>query len=195
MAKPDDPVDYCPRCRSDALVPGRFMAYDTPYAEPGLGFHAYNGKLIRSGMPTPIQQPVRACAKCGLIWSVIDPGILRSHLERDGDELTRQRLAAFDGGPLYDLPDCPEARVAGECVAEIDRLVWSQATLEATRRYRSYTGRTWDDTHVAIKAWPRLSRAEKLAHFGWETAEASGKGKKTKPIRSQHLMRDAELDG
>jgi hypothetical protein len=57
--------------------------------------------------------------------------------------------------------------VAAECVAEIDRLVWSGATGEAARRYRTFTGRSVAETAEILRGWAGMSRGEKLRRLGW----------------------------
>jgi methionyl-tRNA formyltransferase len=99
---------------------------------------------------------------------VVRPDALLDRLRQTGDPLVRQQLERFDRGPLHDLPAGSfEAKVAGECVAEIDRLVWSGATGEAARRYRAYTGRPSLEAAETIRAWPLLARQGKLRRLGW----------------------------
>ena len=70
------------------------------------------------------------------------------------------QLETSISGPYHDLPDIPEARQAGDCVVEIDALVLAGNGLEAFRRFRQLTGKTWDEAHATIPTWFDLKRAE-----------------------------------
>jgi hypothetical protein len=64
--------------------------------------------------------------------------------------------------------------------------------LEAVRRFRQLTGKTWDEAHATIPTWFDLKRARKLAFFGWNP---KGKLDVDDSALREHPMRGRLLDG
>jgi hypothetical protein len=95
-------------------------------------------------------------------------------------------------GPDYDLPDSSFARVAAEKVREIDTLVLHEKHVEAIRRFHELTEFTWDQCLESMRGWRDLSRAKKLALFGWAPKQ---KPQATGAEASENSMRDRWLDG
>jgi hypothetical protein len=122
----------------------------------------------------------------------VAPDQLRAAIKTNGRELAKQYFESLASGPYHDLPDIPEARQAADGVAEIDALIWSGKVLDATRRYHELTNRTWDEVHATIPRWADLTRARKLALFGWHP---KGKLDDDDAELPKHPMRDRELDG
>ncbi len=115
---------------------------------------------------------VHCCTSCGLTWTNLEADKVRELVEAYGD----------------DLASSPAARAASGGVAEIDAL----APSEATRRYRELTHVTWDEAINAVRDWHLLTRAEKLARFGWRPKQVP----RTQESNAlDHPMRDHWLDG
>ncbi len=139
-----------------------------------------------------LHQPFLACLSCGHLWSKIAPAAVRQSIRTHGTELAKQVVEYLDSGPMHDLPDMPEAREAGQAVAEIDTLVWSGKTPEATRQYRELTHCTWDQAIDSVRHWVDLTRPQKLALFGWVVKDQKPTDEKGV---GEHPMRDRLLDG
>jgi hypothetical protein len=122
----------------------------------------------------------------------VDPDLLRAFIVNHGNELARQQLEYIEAGPYHGLPKSAEAYAAADRIVEIDSLVASGRTSEATRRYRELMHATWDQAIDALRGWSGLKREEKLARVGWRPKEAApakeaGSG--------DHPLRDSWLDG
>jgi hypothetical protein len=173
----------CPSCGESNAYPGRILlpaefrpdGYFAPNTTKSLG----------------IRLSSFACCSCGHVWSSIGPGELKSSVQIHGREVAKQHLASMTAGPHHDLPDTPEAHRAADAVAEIDSLVVS-GSLNATRRYHELSGRTWDQTHADVAGWMDMTRAAKLALFGWRSKDLILE--ELAQLRD-HPMRDRELDG
>ncbi len=175
----------CPSCKASMVFPGRIVAP----GEFGTGvWFAPNATRTSVG----VRVSFFACASCGHMWSSVAPGELRVSIASHGSELARQYLRSTNGDPNQDLPDTPEAEQAGDAVAAIDGLILTGQEVEARRKFHELTGRTWDETHTAMAGWIDMTRARKLALFGWRSKEdiLEEKGQ----LRD-HPMRDRELDG
>jgi hypothetical protein len=118
------------------------------------------------GSDLGVRSTSSACVSCGLVWSSVDPDALREYIARNGQEIARQQLDAFDRGPFRDLPDTDLAREIGAAVAEVDALC-SAGSSAVPRRYRELRGVPWDQALRETRNWSRLTRAEKLELFGW----------------------------
>ena len=117
---------------------------------------------------------------------------MRATIEKQGTELARQFVRYLDAGPYYDLPDISEAHAAADAVAEIDTLFVAGNSLEAIRRYHELTKLTWDDVHGQMRNWVALTRAQKLALFGWRP---KGTPQDDELDLQEHPMHDRVLDG
>ncbi len=152
--------DPCPRCRgTDVAV----LDAAGPFSGPLYAGFVLRPRHCKGGAAPPLQ--FSACLACGLVWPTVDPEALRTAIRSQGDELARQRLDALDRGPFRDLPDSDAARDIAAAIAEIDALIYSRRN--PVRRYRELRGVTWDQAHADVKAWPGLTREQKLELFGW----------------------------
>jgi hypothetical protein len=122
----------------------------------------------------------------------LPPEKLRTYVHDRGGMLAWDHLQSLELGPAHDLPDCPEARQAGERVAEIDGLVLNGRQPEATRRYRELLGVKWDRAIDDVRGWREHSRAEKLAKFGWAPKQSLSANGSQAVV---HPMHDPILDG
>jgi hypothetical protein len=133
-----------------------------------------------------------SCLSCGHVWTRLAPDELRHFIRTHGDELVKQCLDFLERGPDRDLPDVPEARLAGLGVAEIDALMLAGQLPAATRRLRELTGRTWDQVVDSMRHWRDLKRPQKLEMLGWVSKRAFN-DEESKMV--EHPMRDPWLDG
>jgi len=154
-------LERCPACGEAAVVFGSFP-------EGGLGFVPDRSRLFRSRQNVDLNAPkARACVLCGHVWSSVDPASLRAFIHDFADEIGRQHLDEITCGPYRDLPDTDFARAVAEKVWRLDILVRSGRHGRAVREYRDMKAVTWDQAHKDLAGWATLSRAEKLALFGW----------------------------
>jgi hypothetical protein len=175
----------CPSCGSKAVYPGRLVSPGE--FNPAWWFVPhFNQKLVG------VQVGFIACSACGHVWSRVAPGELRVSIDLHGRELAKQYLKATNAGPYHDLPDDPEAKRAGDAVALFDFLILTGTGVDAKRRYHELTGRTWDQTHKDIDGWADMTRARKLALFGWRSKDEI---LAEKAELRDHPMRDRDLDG
>ena len=147
----------CPSCRGAAVIVGHGSS------------RCFNPQVGRTPDVNPgvvLQAPLSACLSCGHVWSTLDPARLRRFIESAGNELARQQLDEFDRGPCRDLPDTEIGRAIGAKVAAVDAEARAGAN-GAVRKYREVSGVTWDEALRVAGDWPRLTREEKLALFGW----------------------------
>jgi hypothetical protein len=109
-----------------------------------------------------------------------------------GTELVRQQLEDLEHGLHHDLPDSTVARLAADKAREIDSLVLNDKQVDAIRRFHELTEYTWDQCLETMRGWRDLTRAKKLALFGWAP---KGKLQTTDVETPDHPMRDRWLDG
>jgi hypothetical protein len=174
----------CQSCGESTLVLGHPVG--------GEGSQVFGFSPAATHASVKLRVAFHACTSCGHVWAMVAPDELRIAIERHGRELIKQQLESSVDGPYHDLPDIPEARKAADGVAEIDALILTGHGLEAVRRFRQLTGKTWDEVHATIPNWFDLKRTRKLAFFGWNP-----KGKLDEDdfgVR-EHPMRDRLLDG
>jgi hypothetical protein len=183
-------VRYCPMCKSSAVLPGHLGTA----SEGGIAttFVPIGMQSIFARPGVWLCQGSLSCLSCGHVWTRLAPDELRLYIRTHGDELVKQCLDFLEHGPDRDLPDVPEARLAGLGVAEIDALMLAGQLPAATRRLRELTGRTWDEAVNSLRNWRALKRARKLELLGWVSKrpfeEAVFKA-------AEHPMRDPWLDG
>jgi hypothetical protein len=164
----------CPRCHGSASVSMEIVCANADGARSrGLGFGLRPRHCKGCLGPAALAAPFSACLSCGLVWSDMEPRSLRAFILARGDELARQHLDRLEQGPLRDLPDIDAARAIGAAIAEVDTLAIADSTA-AVRRYRELRGVTWDQALRDVKAWPRLTRREKLELFGWTPKKTAG---------------------
>jgi hypothetical protein len=149
-------------------------------------------QALRSQVGVGLSLGFFSCLSCGYVWTRLAPDRLRQFIRTNGDELVKQCLDFLEHGLDHDLPDVPEAHLAGLGVAEIDALVLAGQFPAATRRLRELTGRTWDEVVNAMRHWRELKRPQKLEMLGW-APKRRFKDDKLKP--AEHPMRDPWLDG
>jgi hypothetical protein len=175
----------CQSCGNLTLVPGHLVLNE--------GYHVLGFAPAATRSDVRLRVAFHACNSCGHVCARVAPDELRSSIETHGSELIKQQLTLSDHGRYHELPDILEARQAADGVAEIDALVLAGNGLEAVRRFRQITGKTWDEVHATISHWADLTRARKLALFGWRR-----KGKlddETDDEQRDHPMHDRVLDG
>jgi hypothetical protein len=149
-------------------------------------------QALRAQLGVELSSGFLSCLSCGYVWSRLAPDQLRHFIRTHGDELVQQCLDFLERGPDRDLPDVPEARLAGLGVAEIDWLVLAGKVTAATRKLRELTGRTWDQVVNAMRFWRGLKRPQKLELLGW-APKRPFKDEESKT--AEHPMRDPWLDG
>lgn len=174
----------CPACCSGVVVSGPVRTGE--YAGHGFvprGLKGWNTAYV------PINPEFFACADCGMVWTNVVAGALPGFLERNLGPLGMECYRALRDGPGWDLPGHETAQAAARAVAEINDLMLRDRQPEATRKYRDLSGRTWDEASHAIFRWKKLTRAEKLALFGWEVKDKEGR------IAGAHPLHDRLLDG
>jgi hypothetical protein len=177
-------VCRCKVCGNPSLVPGHLLGAEGSQVVGFAPAATYSHVRLRAAC--------RACFTCGHVELSVAPGELRNSIELHGKELVKQYFRSIDAGTYHDLPDIPEARRAADGVAEIDSLILSGNELEAKRRYRQLAGKTWDEVNAMIPTWVDLTRARKLALFGWRP-----KGKldaEEDSEQREHPMHDRLLD-
>jgi hypothetical protein len=154
-------TEHCPACGAATILKG-FIAFGEGYATQFVPNHCRATRT--QGVPTAVT--ARACAACGHVWMTLDPGRLREYVATHGEEIARQELDELERGPYRDLPDTAVAREVADKVAELDHLARGRA-VGVVGRYRELRGVTWDIALKEAGDWHRLTRAEKLALFGW----------------------------
>jgi hypothetical protein len=94
-----DAVNACPACGTSAIVRGRLtQGRPGTFSPEGLRFWTLNSGVLplldRSdpGAP-PMTSTARACTSCGLVWTYVDPAVLRTVLDEAGNDETRARFA------------------------------------------------------------------------------------------------------
>jgi hypothetical protein len=95
-----------------------------------------------------------ACLSCGLIWMCVVPEELRTLIKTRGTELVKHQLDRLEHGPYHELPDSSSAWEAADRAEVIDVLLLTGKQREATRRFREFTGATWDQSIERIRRWP-----------------------------------------
>lgn len=177
----------CPRCGGSVCFPGSVVGSEE--AAPDFFFSPYSmwpNRGIR------LQIPFLSCLSCGHVWANLAPGELRNLIARRGGEVAKQYLECLTAGRYFDVPDIPEARKAADAVAEIDFQVLSGSQKGGVRRFHELSGRSWDETHAALRRWAEMPRAEKLALFGWRSKDDI---LAEKHDLESHPIFDRELDG
>jgi hypothetical protein len=96
-------TDRCPKCNSKAVVAGRLpevRGWGNKSFEPtGLRLFRFRWKR---GVSCP--EPFRACLRCGLVWTYLQPEDLRTLIDKHGDAETKLKLSPFQkGSPEQDL--------------------------------------------------------------------------------------------
>ena len=163
----------CPRCGQPTVLAGHLIEGGHSTGPPRFLPEQVQMRLFTGQWwGVEVAGKFRSCLACGLVWSELDANRLVAFVQEHGSELDRDQLAEWDGGPMRGLPDTEAARAVVARVAEIDHHVRSAQPGEATRRYREWTGVTWDEAVAIVKRWRDLSRAEKLARFGWLAKKA-----------------------
>ena len=160
-------TDRCPRCDSPAIVTGEFRVDGHP--GPAQLFVPDHARFLRlrEGVHLDLAGP-RRCAACGHVWATLKAEELQDFLRKYGDELAKQDAGLAGGERAKNVPEVPQARRAALRVEEIDALVRAEKRSEATRRYREFTGGTWDQAINAIRGW-RDQPVQKLSLFGRST--------------------------
>jgi len=91
-------TDHCPKCNSKAVVAGCFPArrrWGYKSFEPtGMRFFQLRWE---PGVSCP--EPFRACLRCGLVWTHLQPQDLRTFIDKHGNAETKHKLSAFQKGP------------------------------------------------------------------------------------------------
>jgi hypothetical protein len=175
----------CQACGNSTFVPGSLVVSE--------GGRVYGFAPAFTHSYVKLRAAFHACTSCGHVWATVAPDELRSSIHRHGNSLVKQFLHSSVYGPYRDVPDVPEARKAAHGVAEIDALILAGNGLEAVRRCRQLTGKTWDDVHASIAKWADLGRARKLALFGWHPKEKLDDEEDSE--QREHPMHDRLLDG
>jgi hypothetical protein len=178
-------TDGCPLCKASGKVTGTLLELGTRFEFRPRGLDLPPWEL---GVPIAC----KACLSCGHVWMSLSPDALRSLIKTRGSELARQQLDELQYGRDHDLPDSSLARIAAERAREIDALVLHDKHVEAIRRFHDLTKFTWDQCLETMRGWRDLSRAKKLALFGWAP---KGKPEPAGAEASDHPMRDRWLDG
>jgi hypothetical protein len=85
-------TDQCPKCDAKAVVvgEGRFN-----YFEPK-GMRFFNFRLPRQAPSWT--EPLRACLRCGHVWTHVQPEELRKFIDKYGTSETKLKLAPFKKG-------------------------------------------------------------------------------------------------
>jgi hypothetical protein len=122
----------------------------------------------------------------------LSPDVLCNLIKTRGSVLARQQLDELQYGPDHGLPDSPLARLAAEKAREIDTLVLNEKHVDAIRRFHELTEFTWDQCLETMRGWRDLTRAKKLALFGWATKD---KPQAAGVQSTEDPMRDRWLDG
>ena len=98
-------TDHCPKCNVKAVVAGRFREMrgwrGNNWFEP-TGMRFFNFRLWGWGVSCP--EPFRACLRCGLVWTYLQPEDLRRFIDQHGTAQTKLQLSSFQkGDPDQDL--------------------------------------------------------------------------------------------
>jgi hypothetical protein len=91
-------TDHCPKCNSKAVVPGRLpqmTGWGYKSFEP-IGVRPFRFRWKR-GVSCP--EPFRACLRCGLVWTHLQPEDLRTFIAKHGNAETKHPLSAFQKNP------------------------------------------------------------------------------------------------
>ena len=93
----------CPKCNSKAVVAGRLPEIggwgDKSFEPTGMRFFRFRWK---QGVSCP--EPFRACLRCGLVWTYLQPEDLRTFIDKHGKPRTKFKLSPFQkGDPDQDL--------------------------------------------------------------------------------------------
>jgi hypothetical protein len=90
---------HCPKCDAKAVVAGRFpdlRGRGRQWFEPA-GMRFFYFRLWGPGVDCP--EPFRACLRCGLVWTHLQPEDLRTFIDKHGNAEARRQLSAFQKGP------------------------------------------------------------------------------------------------
>jgi hypothetical protein len=80
--------ENCPRCGKAIVLHGSFSRQGVRFRPEELRFFSLSFQFPE----VPVERSAAACASCGLVWSELDPEILRQKLHDLGNEEVRQRL-------------------------------------------------------------------------------------------------------
>jgi hypothetical protein len=91
-------TDQCPKCDAKTVVAGRFQGMEQrgKFFEP-TGMRFFNFRLSGRGVSCP--GPVRACLKCGHVWTQLEPEDLRTFIDKHGSVDTKHKLSPFRKAP------------------------------------------------------------------------------------------------
>lgn len=180
----------CPQCDATTVIEGELQS-------PSDSQRRFLPRMLRSvwwgrGGVVACSDNACACYSCGLIWTTVRPIELRAVLERKTDRSGRRLLRKLERGPCHDLPEIPEAELAGLRVAAIEIRMRSRNQTDAAILVGEFLDVDAKTARTVIRYWDDRTRAQKLALFGWQQ---SGRARLPASRAIDHPMRDDELDG